>query len=568
MSIYRFGSRLSVIVALFVVLIFFAGCATSDVLPTPTATATPEATNTLAPEVTNTPVPEATSTLAPEATATTFHEESLDVSKYDNVFVYTIEEKENEGRSLLHVAYPVTEQEAINAHLEEFSQKFIDDFRIAAAEQEEAYQAYLRETGKEAIASGALYNQHFDVIMANASLISFAIEQYRSLGNTGSTDVTVYFFDRISGTELTISDLFIDESYLERLSTLTRTELEQRALTQAEGLDFSSDLARQEWLQGQQERIRTGTEPIEENFDSILFEDGGIVRVLFDRYQVGPGSDGVVEVTLPAGSITDLLTPATRELLGIEVKAPSPTALPSDTPVPAPTLTPTPAPEAETAPPPPPPAEPMVVQTESDVNCADVPCVALTFDDGPSVFTNGLLDLLKERNVRATFFVLGQSARVQPETIARMKAEGHQIGNHTWDHSNLTQLSDALIQEQIEQTDNLIIKLTGEPTQLLRPPYGAYDEYVMSVAQLPIILWSVDPLDWKDRDAELVASRISDAPIGSIILAHDIHETTVAAIPTIIDALGGRGIHFVTVSQLLAPHIPTAGQMYRQRLAP
>ncbi len=558
MSMYRFGSRLNVIVALFIVLILFTGCATSGVLPTPTATATPEATNT--------PAPEATSTLTPEATATAFHEESLNSSKYDNVFVYTIEEKENEGRSLLHVAYPVTEQEAINTHLEEFSQKFIDEFRTTAAEQEETYQAYLRDTGEKAVSSGALYNQHFDVIMANTSLISFAIEQYRSLGNTGSTDVTVYFFDRMSGTELTISDLFIDESYLERLSTLTRIELEQRALIQAEGLDFSSDLARQEWLQGQQERIRTGTEPIEENFDSILFEDGGTVRVLFDRYQVGPGSDGVVEVTLPAASITDLLTPATRELLGIEVKAPSPTALPSATPVPAPALTPTPMPEAQTAPPP--PAEPMVVQTESEVNCADVPCVALTFDDGPSVFTNGLLDLLKERNVRATFFVLGQSARVQPETIVRMKQEGHQIGNHTWDHSNLTQLSDALIQEQIEQTDNLIIQLTGEPTQLLRPPYGAYDEYVLSVAQLPIILWSVDPLDWKDRDAELVASRISDAPIGSIILAHDIHETTVAAMPSVIDALGNRGVNFVTVSQLLAPPALVSGQTYRRQIAP
>jgi len=540
---------------LFSVQAFFAGCATSDILPTPTATKTPDA---------------AINVLASEATATVFYEESLIVSKYDNVFVYTIEEKENEGRSLLHVAYPVTEQEVINVRLEELAQQFIDEFRTTAAEQEEAYQAYLRDTGEKAVSSGALYNQHFDVSMANTSLISFAIEQYRSLGNTGSTDVTVYFFDRKSGTELTISDLFVDESYLARLSTLTRNELERNALTRAEGLDFSSDVARQEWLQSRQEAIRNGTEPIEDNFDSILFQDDGAVRVIFDRYQVGPGSDGVIEVTLSAAAIADLLTPAMQELLGIDVQVPTPTAFPSATPVLtstlAPTLTPTPIPEAQTEPPP--PAEPNLVQTESDVDCANVPCVALTFDDGPSIFTDGLLDLLKERNVRATFFVLGQSVRVQPETIARMKQEGHQIGNHTWDHPNLTELSDALIQEQIEQTDNLIIQLTGEPTQLLRPPYGAYDEYVLSVAQLPIILWSVDPLDWKDRDAEVVASRISDAPTGSIILAHDIHETTVAAVPSIIDSFVGRGVHFVTVSQLLAPQSLASGQTYRQRLSP
>ncbi|MBX3050641.1 MAG: polysaccharide deacetylase family protein [Caldilineaceae bacterium] len=552
--------------------VFFAGCATSDVFPTPTATKTPEAVNTLEPEATHTPTltPEAVSTPAPEATATAIHEESLNTSKYDNVFVYTVEEKENEGRSLLHVAYPVTEQGGINARLEERAQEFIDEFHTIAAEQEAAYQTYLRDTGNRAISSGALYNQHFDVIVANTSLISFAIEQYRSLGNTGSTDVTVYFFDRISGTELTISDLFVDESYLTRLSTLTREELDRRALiqafTQTDELDFSSNVARQEWLHTQRERIYNGTEPVEENFDSILFEDEGTVRVIFDRYQVGPGSDGVVEVTLPVASIADLLTPAAQELLGIEAKAPTPAALPSATPVPTPTLTPTPIPDTQTAPPP--PAQPQVVQTESDVNCAEVPCVALTFDDGPSVFTDGLLDLLKARNVHATFFVLGQSVRVQPETIVRMKQEGHQIGNHTWDHSNLTMLPDALIKEQIAQTDNLIIQLTGEPTQLLRPPYGAYDEYVLSAAQLPLILWSVDPLDWKDRDAEVIASRISDAPVGSIILVHDIHKTTVAAIPAVIDAFGNRGISLVTVSQLLAPLTLVSGQAYRQRIAP
>ena len=116
---------------------------------------------------------------------------------------------------------------------------------------------------------------------------------------------------------------------------------------------------------------------------------------------------------------------------------------------------------------------------EDEINCYEVACVALTFDDGPSVYTEGLLDILQEHEVQVTFFILGQSARIQSETVSRMFAEGHQIGNHTWNHPNLTQLSDELIQQQIQQTDDIVTQVIGQPTQHLRPPYGAYNDRVM-----------------------------------------------------------------------------------------
>ena len=174
MSVRRLSSRLALVVVILSIQVLLVGCAPSDVLPTPTATNTPEVINTL----------------APEATATVSYEESLDASKYDNVFVYTIEEQDNDRRSLLHVSYPVTEQQAINARLEALAQEFIDEFRTVAAEQEELYQAHLRDTGEKAVSTGAHYTQHFDVVRANSRLISCVIEQYRSMGNTGSTDLT------------------------------------------------------------------------------------------------------------------------------------------------------------------------------------------------------------------------------------------------------------------------------------------------------------------------------------------------------------------------------------------
>ena len=102
-------------------------------------------------------------------------------------------------------------------------------------------------------------------------------------------------------------------------------------------------------------------------------------------------------------------------------------------------------------------------------------------------------------------------------------------------------------------TDDLITQIIGVPTPFLRPPYGAYNDRVLAATGVPIIFWSVDPLDWRDRDAEVVAARIIISPVGAIILAHDIHRTTVAAVPAIIAALKGRGIHFVTVAKLFEP---------------
>ena len=190
--------------------------------------------------------------------------------------------------------------------------------------------------------------------------------------------------------------------------------------------------------------------------------------------------------------------------------------------------------------------------------------VAMTFDDGPHPkLTPKLLDMLKERNIKATFFVIGKCVAEFPDIAKRIVDEGHEIANHSWSHPQLTKLSPSAFASEIAQTNEAIEKATGIRPVTMRPPYGAInasltkrlnDEYGLCV-----ILWSVDPQDWKIRKSEHVSSHIikNTAP-GSIILAHDIHPSTIDAMPPALDALQSKGYKFVTVTELIAMDRPAA----------
>lgn len=490
---------------------------------------------------------------------------AFDPSKYAGVFVYTIEEIDNEGRSLLHVSYPVTEQDAINTRMEAITEEFIAEYRNTADAIEKAYQDYKKETGREAATFVTHYRQYFDVAVASESLIFFDIVRSVYTGGTGNAFVVGYIFDRRNGAELALSDLFVDDRYLERLSALTREVLGERARGWIAEGEYESDAARNKALASVLQWIEDGTAPTAENFDNILFRDDGTVLVAFDKYQVAAGVAGVVEVELPVSAIDDLLKPGIRELLGMEAGAAAPLreiAQALEHAWARVQLGSSALAEALS-----PPAAQASSLSEEEINCYEVPCVALTFDDGPSIFTERLLDMLSEHDVKATFFILGSNARIQSETVSRAFAEGHEIGNHTWDHPLLTEpgLSDEYIRQQVQWTDDIITQIIGEPSRHLRPPYGAYNDHVLAIADIPFIIWSIDPLDWRDRDAEIVAARIVDAPPGAIILAHDIHETTVDAVPAIIVALKERGINFVTVTKLFAPQELLPGYDYFQQ---
>ncbi|MES2736019.1 MAG: polysaccharide deacetylase family protein [Verrucomicrobiota bacterium] len=183
--------------------------------------------------------------------------------------------------------------------------------------------------------------------------------------------------------------------------------------------------------------------------------------------------------------------------------------------------------------------------------------VAMTFDDGPHpTLTPKLLDILKARNIKCTFFVIGRSAKTYPNIIRRMIAEGHEVANHTWTHASLTSRSDAQIRTELQQSEDALVAAANYRPHLIRPPYGAINtrikQLMFSEFGYSTIMWSVDPQDWRRPGVSVVTSRlVNGAHPGAIMLAHDIHPPTIEAMPAMFDQLLAKGYQFVTVSQLL-----------------
>lgn len=179
--------------------------------------------------------------------------------------------------------------------------------------------------------------------------------------------------------------------------------------------------------------------------------------------------------------------------------------------------------------------------------------VAITFDDGPRrSTTTRLLDGLKERNVRVTFFLMGKSIEGNEDIVQRMKEEGHLIGNHTFNHVELTGLSDSKALEEIEKTNDAVMQVTGSEPKYIRPPFGKISEHVKEEIDMDCVMWSVDPVDWNTTDCSLVVNHVvNNAKNGDIILMHDIYDSSVTAALEIIDRLQAKGYVFVTVDQIL-----------------
>lgn len=204
----------------------------------------------------------------------------------------------------------------------------------------------------------------------------------------------------------------------------------------------------------------------------------------------------------------------------------------------------------------------------AEVTVEDPPLVALTFDDGPRSSTTGpLLDGLELREVPATFFLVGSRIPGNEELVRRMAAEGHQIGIHTYDHVELKGLARQAFDRQVDQTRALITGLLGEGNYWLRPPYGFIDAAARDWCGGPVILWSVDPEDWRDENIDRIVSAVVDhVSDGDIILLHDLFPSSAQAALQVVDILLSKGYCFVTVEQLMEARgvVPEAGQSYRR----
>ena len=257
----------------------------------------------------------------------------------------------------------------------------------------------------------------------------------------------------------------------------------------------------------------------------IITNNGNALAWPLGQASLLPSSYGELTITVPISSVSKYLqNPTARKFANIP-KPPEP----KPEPAPAPAA-PTPAPT-----------------TGNKV-------IALTFDDGPGPYTAHLLDILDQYGAKATFFLIGSKVSGQASVVRSIQARGHQLGNHSWSHPELPKLSVDQIAGEIDRTNEAIRQATGVKPSILRPPYGAVNGVVLEQLRLrnmSSILWSVDTRDWADRNSQIVCSRaVAGARPGAVILMHDIHQTSVNAVPCILSSLKQQGYSFVTIQRL------------------
>lgn len=267
----------------------------------------------------------------------------------------------------------------------------------------------------------------------------------------------------------------------------------------------------------------------ENNKFSNMFLTNKSVVFKFDKYVVTAGAAGSPEITISLNKMRDLITDEWKKRIDLE-----------DNDLPEQPENPEPSDENDSD-----------KDSDKDTPSSDKQ-VALTFDDGPHP-TNTLevLQLLDEYNAKATFFMLGNRVDFYPD-IAKMIAEkGHELGNHTWSHKNLTSLRQEEMSEEVKITNEVIQNATGEHPTAFRPPYGAINDQVREVIGITPTLWTIDTLDWKSHDPNEVLSIVKEnVTNGSVILMHDIHESTVEAVELVLKFLDEEGYEFVTVSEI------------------
>lgn len=178
--------------------------------------------------------------------------------------------------------------------------------------------------------------------------------------------------------------------------------------------------------------------------------------------------------------------------------------------------------------------------------------IAITFDDGPSLYTEELLDGLMKRNVKASFFLIGKKVEEFPDIVKREKEDGHLIGNHTYNHVDISKVSEEVAKEELGKTDQALKKILGEGTIYVRPPFGIRQKKLEEELDLIPVMWSIDPLDWTTENVtEIVNKVVTEADENDIILMHDCYKSSVEAALRIIDILQKEDFEFVTVEELL-----------------
>ena len=412
---------------------------------------------------------------------------------FEGVGIETIQSWEY---AYMAVYYPVTQNEQVNLAVERWVEQSIAAF--------EANMQPHRRAEKDELAIS------FRVFRYDDDIISFLFRTYiHHIGNQDQVKLHAMTFDLSTGDHLGIAALFESEQSLDALSELAFEQLSHTApYTTAAELDI----------------LREGTAPLPENFENFIL-DGDYLRFYFPRGQIGSSANPTEYFQLHLTYVQRHLRERFSERLP---------------PLPEP-------PPWQPGDPPP----PLCIEGLEDARI-----IALTFDDGPNPYiTTAILDFLAEQEVPvpATFYVLGFLVEQQPHIVARAVREGHQIGNHTQNHRNLTRLSQTDRLREINRGAAAIEGALGFPPSTMRPPFGAHNAAVRADLDNPLVLWSIDPWDWDTTDVDYIVEHVvSRAQDGDIILLHDLYQSTYQATRRIVPALLEQGFTFGTIDQMLA----------------
>lgn len=389
----------------------------------------------------------------------------------------------------LFISQPYTSSKEINEPIEDLIDQSRNDFMAEVREAEPMLKAND-------------FNAHLNIQTTTTKIAdkiySLELEAYKIAGGAnGSTNVQPFVLDLNTNERLNTADILkIDTDSVAIIKELIKEEIQ----TDTDVSEFIfEDLFEK---------------ALENPTDWKLSVSPETINFHFNQGQIATASAGLIKVDIPIEKIIYELNPLFAEKMEIEI-----------------------------------PEKPVVLDPDGKY-------IALTFDDGPHAdVTPRILDILDQHNAKATFYMLGSQVDYYPSIAKQVLDEGHEIGDHTMSHKDLTRLSQPQIREEIQSSSNNILKATGSLPTSLRPPYGAFNDSVGAITrelELPVIMWSVDSLDWKSRNAQAINHEImTTVHPGAIVLMHDIHATTADALPQVLTNLENEGYEFITVTQLL-----------------
>ncbi|UOQ48770.1 polysaccharide deacetylase family protein [Gracilibacillus caseinilyticus] len=431
-------------------------------------------------------------------------EETITQSKYEGVDIVT-DVTYDDYRSAIH--YPAFEIAELDDEIASYVQETKDNF---FADLEDKDPEWLEKRS-------ASFSLSFDIFPIQDNLYSIVFYKDTYLGGANmQQESKVYLVDLENGQFIKQNEIIANTK--ENKDQLY-DQLKQAFIQSEDYQDFFFEEELHKWFYDE-------STP----FSNMYIEEDQLVFI-FNEYQVTAGAAGRPVIRIPLNDIKGIISKEWKDKLKIEEEESEEQEKPTE-------------PEDDES-------EGKGDATESKIP-DDAKKVAITFDDGPHPEnTLEILDILDQYEMKATFFMLGSRVDFYPDIAREVAKRGHEIGNHTWHHKDLTTVGKAKIKEEVQSTADVIKEATGEAPTAFRPPYGAINDEIRSVVDLDSTLWTIDTEDWKSHDPDAILQMVKDTiEDGSIILMHDIHSTTVDGFKKVAAYLKQEGYYAVTVSQL------------------